>query len=377
MPVSFRRPLLDQLRARPTRYSPPRTCRTAHRQLQLSAVNASSSAYGLFVLHERFFERIQLTDEDVECQIHIRVRCMPHHPDRPRSAADARVDAPLHLCARRTRRAGTPRDPHRVRARYACSAHPGVQKRHRLTYEDRPGLYPSIDAHPPFGLSVRPATAKEWMEHFMNSGKTGECSLHCTPHACTMHSRLDAPPDPKEHVRNSIQSEVRLPLAEMLEYDVTDECTVQFSLWEFRAAIHVAEQLGSSVSLAFGYGGDPLFRRPTSYLCRRALRRNAPRAASPPVPVAADATRSSDDEDLLGAQRVKVEATPAASHHPPSQVPLSQLLVQPTPIGAGGNRDEHPSALFFSSPSPPPSTQDDALPPTQPHGARKKFRPLF
>lgn len=240
----------------------------------------------------------------------------------------------------------------------------------------------------------------------MNSGKTGECSLHCTPHACTMHSRLDAPPDPKEHVRNSIQSEVRLPLAEMLEYDVTDECMVQFSLWEFRAAIHVAEQLGSSVSLAFGYGGDPLFVRlhvsdalsaefilattgdapedtapapkpraaspDVAPVPPRAASPTPPRAASPSVPVAAEATRSSDDEDLLGAPRVKEEATPAASHHPPSQVPLSQLLVQPTPIGAGGNRDEHPSALFFSSPSPPPSTQDDALPPTQPHGARKK-----
>lgn len=231
----------------------------------------------------------------------------------------------------------------------------------------------------------------------MNSGKTGECSLHCTPHACTMHSRLNAPPDPKDHVRNSIQSEVRLPLAEMLEYDVTDECMVQFSLWEFRAAIHVAEQLGSSASLAFGYGGDPLFVRlhvsealSAEFILattgdalegaapapkpRAASPDGAPmppRAASPPAP-AADVTRSSDDEDLLGAPRVKVEATPAASHRPPSQVPLSQLLVQPTPIGAGGNRDEHPSALFFSSPSPPSVSQHDALPATQPDGARKK-----
>ncbi|WFC94621.1 non-specific serine/threonine protein kinase [Malassezia brasiliensis] len=362
-------------------------------RLQLSAVNASSSAYGLFVLHERFFERIRLDHEDFECQIHIRT-----------VLAALRMRASMLRC---TFVLDASAEPARLEIRIECEH--GVQKRHRLTYEDRPGLYPSIDAQPPFALSVRPETAKEWMEHFMNSGKTGECSLHCTPRACTMHSRLNAPPDPKDHVRNSIQSEVRLPLTEMIEYDVTDECTVQFSLWEFRAAIHLAEQLGSSVSLAFGYGGEPLFVRlnvsealsaefilattgdtlegaaPTTKVRATSpdLAPAPPRAASPdvaPEPVhaaspparAVEGTHSSDEEDLLGAPRIKAEATPAASHHPPSQVPLSQLLVQPTPIGAGGSRDEHPSALFISSPSPPRASQDDALPPTQPDGARKK-----
>ena len=108
---------------------------------------------------------------------------------------------------------------------------------------------------------MRPTTAREWTEHFLSSGKTGECSLYCAPDACVLRSRLDGPLDTRESLRHSIQSEVRLPLGEMVEYHVPDETHVQFSLWEFRAAIHVAEQLGTDLALAFGYGGEPMFVR--------------------------------------------------------------------------------------------------------------------
>ena len=62
-------------------------------------------------------------------------------------------------------------------------------------------------------------------------------------------------------MRSSIHSEVSVDVAELEQYDIQAEASVCFSLWDFRAAIHAAEMLGTSLQIEFAAGGDPLFVR--------------------------------------------------------------------------------------------------------------------
>lgn len=134
----------------------------------------------------------------------------------------------------------------------------GVRKLHRLTYEDRPSLFPTVDADPPYALEVSPLTAREWMDHMASTGKSGECTLWCTPNGCVLKSRCDEPSDTKA-IKRSIQTEIRVQLSDLDLYHVPDETDLVFPLWELRACIGIAEQLGVPLKLAFGGGGDPLF----------------------------------------------------------------------------------------------------------------------
>ena len=164
-------------------------------QLHLSAVNASGAAYAVFVLGAPFFERIRICEPLFECQVHVKVRTYVAlaYTDTPRRVPRAWHGAPVHYRARRARE---PAGRHtRMRAWYvACaSTNAGVRKRHRLTFEDRASLFPSVDAASPNYICVSAHTAREWTEQFLASGRQGECSLHCAPGACVLRSRLDAP----------------------------------------------------------------------------------------------------------------------------------------------------------------------------------------
>ncbi|WFD43401.1 exodeoxyribonuclease III [Malassezia psittaci] len=210
-----------------------------------------------------------------------------------------------------------------------------------------------------------------------------------------------------EPVRNSILSEVKLALSEMMSYNVPNESLLQFSLWEFRAAVHLAEQLNTPLTLAFAQGGDPLLIRlgisdmlsaefvlaTTGGVSDPQWNANAgplPTHAQGPahdtenaIPYAAqhqDAPALPASQNLAEAlPSVKAEESDPLNSAPrATQVPLSQLFVQPTPLDQGGSRDEHRSTLFDTVPTSPISpVQEEAIPPTQPTSSRKRFRPLF
>lgn len=199
----------------------------------------------------------------------------------------------------------------------------------------------------------------------------------------------------------------------MLAYHVPDPTLVQFSLWEFRAAIHVAEQLGTRLELAFGYGGEPMFVRlhvpgalhaefilatTGEEMGRPEAPRPTPWAVPPertppaqPEPTPAPASPLFFHDEPAPKLEPASHALHETPYSPPTQrtpprestgtvlhsgrpgIPLSQLFtVQPTPADQGGSRDEHPSSWLDAPPSPP-HVESDSLPPTQPpRGAHTK-----
>ncbi|PKI83922.1 Ste20p [Malassezia vespertilionis] len=338
-------------------------------RLQLSSVNASSSAYGLFAFDEGFFEHIWLKGNCRECQLHVKTLL-----------SLLRMRGVMHTC-------GLVLDdarPGRLELNIQCEH--GVQKRHKLTFQETPGLFPSIDPNPPFSLRVRPTSALEWIEHFLHSGKHGECTLFCMPAACVLKSTLAHPVSTREAPRSAIYSEVRLPLDEMLAYNIAQDTAIVFSLWEFRAAVHVAEQLNTEMELAFGHGGEPLFIRlhvrgtmHAEFILATAVAdaewpvapvhttEIMPKRAHSPVPTALpqrDAVHSDTEETLS----IKAEPTQG--------IPLTQLLatVQPTPPSQGGSADEHQHPLLPNLP-PTQHPAHDTFPPSQAPPPAKKQPP--
>lgn len=174
----------------------------------------------------------------------------------------------------------------------------GVKRVHHLIYTSRPGLYPSIDREPPFGIEVNPITAREWTDHVSSTGKSGECALWCTPNSCTLRSRMEEPPD-TGGIRRSIQTEIRIQLNDLDIFEVAQDTCIVFPLWELRAAIGVADQLRVSLKLAFGYGGDPLF----VYLDQ--------------APVHAEFIIATTSEDGQAVPAPNAAAEPATSEAPP------------------------------------------------------------
>lgn len=153
---------------------------TSAPQVHLSAVNASGSAYGLFVFSVHFFEQIQLMDTELfECLVHIKpllgiVRSRGH----------------IRKCSIAT---GPPDNVERL----AMTLHfdHGVRKHHSLTYEERPCLFPAVDTDSPSRICVDSHLAKEWTDYFLSTGKTGECSFHASPTQCMLRCRIDGPMD--------------------------------------------------------------------------------------------------------------------------------------------------------------------------------------
>lgn len=277
----------------------------------------------------------------------------------------------------------------------------------------------------------------------MQAGKSGECSLHATPNACAIRSKMDGPLDgqgrfccdlTRAAVRQSIQSEVRIPMEELDRYAVTDDTQVYFSLWEFRAAVAAAEMLDSQLTLEFFQGGDPLFLRletmeglrgdfilattgepqatpaPRKRTAPRQETRHArpatiamPAAQDVPPPPSAHprSTRvkddsDDDDDDLLPVRAVRpkteplspgrLSASPPIRSTPPqpsaSATPSPTQRIAPTPAEVSGSHDEHPSTLFDAAPlSPPWPSQDrtsptpEEWPPTQASSSSHSARP--
>ena len=82
-----------------------------------------------------------------------------------------------------------------MRLCFLLDCHLGIQKKHKLTYEDRACLFPAVEMASPYTLTVQPSLARAWTEHFFSMGKSGECSLHCTRLTCAMRCCVDGPLD--------------------------------------------------------------------------------------------------------------------------------------------------------------------------------------
>ncbi|WFD29038.1 exodeoxyribonuclease III [Malassezia sp. CBS 17886] len=223
--------------------------------LQLAAVNATGSAYGCFLFDETYFERIAILGdaEEAECKLHLRVRA---------AATSASPQTLLNILRMRGSivRCTLSLAAMHLDVRLECGQ--GVTKRHRLPIGDEAGIYPSLDTEPPYTLSVAPQTAREWIDHFLETGKTGECALHCGPTSCVLRSRTEKSASRSSRaVQQAIQSVVVVPMRELSSFHVPRDTVIVFSLWEFRAAVGVAEQLKAPLQLAFGASGDPLFLR--------------------------------------------------------------------------------------------------------------------
>ncbi|WFC99311.1 non-specific serine/threonine protein kinase [Malassezia yamatoensis] len=192
-----------------------------------------------------------------------------------------------------------------------------------------------------------------------------------------------------------------------MSYNIPNEAFLQFSLWEFRAAVHLAEQLNTPLTLAFAQGGDPLLIRLgiSDMLSAEFVLATTGGFSDPqwnpnagPLPThAQDSALNTDTAIPYAAQHqdtpapapapaepqnlveappsVKAEESSSQQSAPrPTQVPLSQLFVQPTPLDQGGSRDEHRSTLFDTVPTSPISpSQQEAIPPTQPTNSRKRY----
>ena len=284
-------------------------------QVHWSAVNPAGSAYGLFVLSDAFFDVLRPPQDSMfECYVHVKTLL-----DILRSQTK------MHTCT-----VTTAED----RLVIVLDGNHGVQKRHKLTYEDRPCVFPAVDMTSPYTLSVQPSMARDWTEKLLNTGKAGECSFHCTPTTCVIRSCVYGPLE--GHLRHSIQTEVRISVEQLKEYIVQRDTSIYFSLWEFRAAISAAEVLGSYVRLEFAHGGDPLFLRldtggtfrgefilatagePTSAPPPPPKKRAAPPLKQPvrrPQPTAEVAIKESQDDDVLPV-RPKPEPSPTTTPIP-------------------------------------------------------------
>lgn len=153
----------------------------------------------------------------------------------------------------------------------------------------------------------------------------------CFAAASTPHSKAKVrTPPPLTPVRSSIHSEVSVDVAELEQYDIQAEASVCFSLWDFRAAIHAAEMLGTSLQIEFAAGGDPLFVRFAAGGILRAefiLATTGSAHADVPRPV----RRTHTDADDSRRVRPKTEPTwpdelptmavPSETAHVPSGVP--------------------------------------------------------
>lgn len=282
-------------------------------QVHWSAVNPAGSAYGLFVLNDAFFDLLRPHPASIfECYVHVK------------TLLDVlRSQTKMHTC---TVTAATDR------LVFVFDGDHGVQKRHKLTYEDRPCVFPAVDMTSPYTLCVQPSMARDWTEKLLNTGKSGECSLHCTPTTCAIRSCVYGPLE--GHLRHSIQTEVRISVEQLKEYAVQHDTSVYFSLWDFRAAISAAEVLGSHVRLEFAHGGDPLFLRlhagdtlrgefilatagePTAAPPPPTKKRAAPPLKQPmrrPQRTAAVAIKESQDDDALP---VRPKQEPSPTHTP-------------------------------------------------------------
>ena len=149
-------------------------------QVHWSAVNAAGSAYGLFVLQSTFFDVLSPPDASIfECYLHVKTLLQ-----------GLRSRTKAHKCT-----ITQEHDDAVSRLVFVLDCQHGVQKRHKLTYEDRACLFPAVDMSAPYTMCVHSTMAREWTENFLSTGKSGECSLHCSRTECAMRSRVDGPLD--------------------------------------------------------------------------------------------------------------------------------------------------------------------------------------
>ena len=316
-------------------------------RLQLSAVNMAGSAFVLFTLDHAFFDALHIDAAAHECQVHVRTLLAIL---RARGAVRA---VTLTLSP------GTDRlDVH------VAYAH-GMLRRHRLTYGDAPSIFPHVEIPPPFSFQVNAQTVREWLDHF-GAGRSGECTLAASDTACILRSAVDEPYDARDKVRRAVHTEVRIDLAQLDVYDVAAPTHVTFSLWEFRAAVAAAEQLGVPIRLEFGAQGEPLF----IYI------EHAPLHAEIVIATAeADTGAEADAEAQVGADAEAVPPRAPPPPQPPRPSPNSVPLSQLAPALA---RAPTPTQETVPLPSQAPSPDSaDALDATQREPLRKKFRPLF
>ena len=258
----------------------------------------------------------------------------------------------------------------------------GVKRVHHLIYTSRPGLYPSIDREPPFGIEVNPITAREWTDHVSSTGKSGECALWCTPNSCTLRSRMEEPPD-TGGVRRSIQTEIRIQLNDLDMFEVAQDTCIVFPLWELRAAIGVPDQLRVPLKLAFGYGGDPLF----VYLDQAPVHAEFIIATTgedeQPAPGSNAAAEPAATEALPRSSRRHAAAPQAVMKAPPSSPPAappSDTHADTRASDALGTAGAHalpPAAARADAEAAPPSPAQQRTPSqrSRPHGLATEATP--
>lgn len=309
-------------------------------RLQLSAVNAAQSAFGLFAFDSAFFDSLTPHAASVECQLHVKSLLAIL---RAKGATRA-VTLALN------------RDANRLDVRVVCEN--GMLRRHRLTYSDSPSMFPTVGHTAPFTLQASALHVREWLEHF-GAARSGEVTIAADAAGCALRSTIDEPYDPRDHVRRAVHTEVRVALPQLELYDVTAQTCITFSLWEFRAAATVAEQFGMPLRLEFGAPGDPL----SIYI------EHAPVHAEFVIATAGD--EAADDSDNAG--RVSPDAVPSAPPPAPSvrrHAPgtaarsLSQLAPSQATQSTIPLPSQSQSSLPRSSPSPSPPGASPRVQPT-------------
>ncbi|GAC77639.1 hypothetical protein PANT_27d00049 [Moesziomyces antarcticus T-34] len=366
-------------------------------QIRLSAINATNSAFCMFVFDPDFFLSVATqASAKVECQIHLKS-----------------ILSILRSRGRTVERLELDLTDSGSECRFTVALHcqHGILKVHRLTYEPKRGLLPTADPNPPNFFCIAAATATEWTDHFLSSNRNGEITFACTPSTCVARSKDDDSPDPKGGLRRAIHTEVKIAVDEFREYAVLDACALTFSLREFKATVALAEALGVALEVNFSDGDEPLFVRlrvenavaaEFVIATTRPDRTNAPDKEAAPAavarsvsssvapPAARETQRQTESSDASIAPpppvRPPVESTPvnpvqaqAPLFFPgasqPSQpepeeqtqpLPPSPQFVQPTPVARGGD----PGEFLAPSESDTESEPDPAAP-------RKRFKPLF
>ncbi|SNX87052.1 related to DNA repair protein rad9 [Melanopsichium pennsylvanicum] len=213
--------------------------------IRLSAINPTNSAFCMFAFDPDFFLNVE-AEAKIECQIQLKtilsiLRTRGRNVERLQltlsdNSCDCRFSITLHC-------------------------HYGITKAHRLTYSPKRGLLPTADPNPPNFFCINPATASEWLDHFLSSSRTGEITLMCTPDSCIARSKEEEIPENRNQIRKAIQTEVKIAVQEFKEYCVLEDTKLTFSLREFKATVGLAETLGTAVEVNFSDGDEPLFVR--------------------------------------------------------------------------------------------------------------------
>ncbi|CBQ69007.1 related to DNA repair protein rad9 [Sporisorium reilianum SRZ2] len=395
----------------------PRT--NGQAQIRLSAINPTNSAFCMFAFDPDFFLSVSTeSNHKIECQIQLKT-ILSILRTRGRNVERLSLTLTTNLPCRFT---------------LTLHCHHSILKTHHLTYEPKRGLLPTADPNPPHFFCLNPQTASEWLDHFLSSSRTGEITLHCTPHACIARSKEEEMPESRGSIRKAIATEVKVAVEEFKEYCVLDEVKLTFSLREFKATVGLAEGLGVPLEVNFSEGDEPLFVRlrvesavAAEFVIAttrgdRGGSGDADSTAVQPQPEAAAPTRiaasvtssaarshpsrlsepsnqanttappavphqstplphEEDDDDATqplffpGASQLSLQPTP-----PPAPTP-ELAFVQPTPVAQGGDPGEfldphHPSHAETPTQANR-SDDDDSDGERHAPAPRKRFKPLF